>query len=266
MHNALSWIAGLLRYWWDLAEEAGGWFDRFMRIVYVAAFVLGPVGLFFGVSFGEKILTLFSAVVVFGILLVVPYRRHTRTTTQFQALTTPVFRVRCEDSVEGGRNRNRDTGLLKQGRDGSGNVVVEPAPVDFLGFVLTNPSAATVKDCHCDLIRLERKEDSKPLFREFTALPFAPREPEEDLKTKTDIRGGCSAPVALCTVTDFGKVLFGSLGQKWRFPEKFEDYFKHPGCYLFHVRISAENSPTEVCVFEFTWTGARTTCQLGLKQ
>ncbi|HVS51040.1 MAG TPA: hypothetical protein VHD62_01700 [Opitutaceae bacterium] len=165
-----------------------------------------------------------------------------------ERLKRPALEVECGDDVKGSMARNRPVGIW--GRKGV---------ADFFGFVLTNVSGKTIHKCRCDLVLLERIGMIEPLFSEFTALPFAPRDPEQELATEADIRSGESIPASLCTIIDTNRVRFGSLGNKWRFPEQFEDFFTEFGDYVFHVRITGDDCPTVSVKFILVWTGNRAT-------
>jgi len=175
---------------------------------------------------------------------------------QIKKLINPILLIGCGDAVEGANTRNRQIGT----RPPSGVEVfreTEPLFGDFLGFVITNPGAVVAEKCRCDLTRLERGQQT--IWSQASALPFYPREAKEELMTEKDIRPGIPMPVSLCTITDDGWVLFGSLGRPWRFRDSFENMFQTHGKYIFRVTVSSEKTPPVFAAFELEWTGEKST-------
>jgi hypothetical protein len=56
--------------------------------------------------------------------------------------------------------------------------------------------------------------------------------------------------------------LFGSLGNEWRFPEIFSDFFTEKGKYIFHIEITSDDTLATTSLIELDWTGDRSTASL----
>lgn len=207
----------------------------------ISAIAVGAIGAVAADSKKELLVAMAGS----GLLAIIALGVAGRKVLAAEAKLRPNLEAKCGTQRSEGRNHPRV--------DAGG----KPYLMDFLGIEIWNTSPEPLRAVQAHVVEIRKPSGEKWYGK--LALNFAPEniverknEPKNEVPS---LRQNVPTSACLCSMTDRGDIMFGTLNWNWADPKPFAEHMRDTGEYVFTILLSAESgTATKTIYVALNWT------------